>query len=213
MFFVIIPRWWRVGSGCHAVIRLFLRPHRRDQRSRLQLRPNRYRCADVGGIVELACFPVGHPDASVGSGHSGEITLVQSVPRRKLDEERHRRADEMGVRRFAVFPRIDVPLHDATRIVNVTAVETGTMVDVFANDREAADRGAMALAPAGDSGRSGPVFAAIQVRLLLAEIDNDRRLPGMPLRNVGGNQVADCVDRAATTESGGERQKKAESRE
>ena len=75
---------------------------------------------------------------------------MQSVSGRELDEERHRRANEMGVRRFAVLPGIYVALHHATRIVDVTAVEAGTMVDVFPDDREPSGWSAMTFSSAGD---------------------------------------------------------------
>ena len=84
-------------------------------------------------------------------GNAGQISLVQSVTGRELDEEWHRRADEMRMGRLAVLPAIDVSFHDAAGIVDVTAVETRAMIDVFPDHAEMPDRSAMAFATTGNA--------------------------------------------------------------
>src|SRR5438045_2909723 len=85
---------------------------RAEVRSR-SLRPNGHRRADVRRFVELTGFPVRHPDTTVRGGNTGQVTLMQPVTGRELDEERHRCPDETRMRRLAVLPDIDVPFHDA----------------------------------------------------------------------------------------------------
>src|SRR3954464_12730765 len=94
------------------------------------LRPNGHGRADVRRLVELAGFPVRHPDTTVRGGNTGQISLVQSVTGRELDEERHRRADKMRTARLIVFPAIDVRFHDAARIIHVVAVQARPVIDV-----------------------------------------------------------------------------------
>src|SRR5256714_9271941 len=104
----------------------------------------------------------------------------------------------MRTRRFAVFPAVDVGFHNPAGIIDVIAVETGAMIDVFPNNVEATDRGAVSFAAAGNARRSRAMFTAIQVGLLLANIDHDGGASGVPLRDVRRHEVADRVVGAAT---------------
>lgn len=76
------------------------------------LRLHRNRGADLDGIVELARFPIGHPDAAVRGRLARQVALVQAEAGSEFHEVRHRGADEMGVARPGVAPGIDIRLHD-----------------------------------------------------------------------------------------------------
>ena len=103
----------------------------------------------MDGRIKLAGFPVGHADAAVRSGFAREITLMQSVAGRKLDEIRHWGAHEMGMGRLPITPDVHVGLDD--NVVGagaVSAVNARAMIQVLPNDREMACWSAMPLTTA-----------------------------------------------------------------
>src|SRR4051812_2815935 len=109
----------------------------------------------------------------------------------------------MGVRWFGILPAVDIPFHHPAGIVDVTAVEARSMIDVFPDYGEMAQRSAVPLTSARDPRGPGAIFSPIQVRLLFAEIDDDGRLPGVALGNVRSDEIAHRVICAATAQSRG----------
>src|SRR5437868_2025620 len=85
------------------------------------------RRADMRGVEKLARFPIRQPNASVRRGNAGQITLVQLISRRELQEVRHRRAQKMGTGRLRTFPHIHVRPNDSAAVVHVITVEAGTV--------------------------------------------------------------------------------------
>src|SRR6266576_1757677 len=80
--------------------------------ARPSLRFYHHHGAEVGGVIELARFPIRHANASVCCRPPRQVALVQSVARREFEKVGHRAANEVRVRRFGVTPAIDVGLHD-----------------------------------------------------------------------------------------------------
>src|SRR5437870_1811513 len=117
----------------------------------------------MGGIVELARFPIRHPDAAVRRRHPWQIALVQPKARRKLEEERHRRADELGVSRLRSAPDILVGAVDVPRSVAIGTIDAGALIQVFADDAEMSYRRAMSLASIRNSGGRDQHPAAIEI--------------------------------------------------
>src|ERR1700674_329628 len=114
---------------------------RRMRKFFLSLRLHHHRRADMRGVEKLPRFPIGHPDASVRRGNTGQIALVQSISRRELEKVRHRRAYKFGMRRLRIFPHVHVWPDDPARlVVNIGAVEAGSMILVFADDAELTNR-------------------------------------------------------------------------
>src|SRR3984893_19533732 len=102
-------------------------------------------------VKKLPCFPIRHPDASVRRRNAGQIALVQSISGRELEKVRHRRAYKFRMRRLRIFPHIHVWPHDPARlVVDIGAVEAGSMILVLADDAEMANRGLVPLATARD---------------------------------------------------------------
>src|SRR5437588_12469033 len=108
-------------------------------------------CADMRGVEKLARFPIRHPNASVRRRNAGQIALVQSIPRRELQEVRHRRAQKMGMGRLRIFPHIHVWPNDSAGVVHVITVETGTVILVFADNTELTKRRSVPLTTARNS--------------------------------------------------------------
>ena len=139
---------------------------------------------DTGHVVKLARFPIGQPDASMGGRLARQITLVQSVTRGELQKVGHRSADEVRMRRAAVASAIDVGLNDSARGINVVAVETGAMIDIFAGDPKATDRSPVSLSTTRYPGRRDPVAPAIKIGFLRLQAHSDRRSAGVPIRHI-----------------------------
>jgi hypothetical protein len=144
----------------------------------------RDRRAEVCGLIELARFPVRQADAAVRGRHTRQVALVQPVPGRELDEEGHGCALEMGVRRFRILAAVDIAFHYPAGIVDIIAVETGAMVDVFPNYGEPPNRRAVPLPPARDARRRSAMLSPVEVSLLFAEIDDDGRFPRVAFGHV-----------------------------
>ena len=146
------------------------------------LRLYQYRCAEAGGVIKLARFPIRHSNASVRRRHPWQVALVQSVARRELEKVGHRRAHEVGMRRFGVTPRVDVGLHDSVRVVDVVTIETGAMILVLADHLKATNGSAISFATAGYARRRGSIPSAIKIGFLRPQAHDDRRPAGMTLR-------------------------------
>src|SRR2546423_8756183 len=106
----------------------------------------------------------------------------------------------MGVRRFTVCPAVVVCFHYPAGIVDVIAVETRSMIDVFPNHAEMPERRAMAFASARNARGGGAIFSTVKIGLLFTEIDDDRRAPGVAFGNMRRDEVSDGVVGAASTE-------------
>src|SRR5262245_43570995 len=113
-----------------------------------------------------------------------QVPLVQSVTGREFEKVGHRSADEVRMWRAAVAPAIDVGLHDSARGINVVAVETGAMVDVFAGDPEATGRSAISFSTARYPGGRDPVAPTIKISFLCPQAHGDRGPARMPIRHV-----------------------------
>lgn len=77
---------------------------------------------------------------------------MQPVARFELNEEGHRRPNEMRTRRPRVFSRIDIGLHHVAVVTDVVAIQTGAMLFVFADDSETTRGRVVTLAPSGNTG-------------------------------------------------------------
>ena len=108
-----------------------------------------HHCAKVSGVIELAGFPIRHPNASVGCRDPWQITLVQSVAGRELDEIRHRSANKVRMRRFGVEPAINIGFCDMAQIINVITINTGAMSFVLTDNLKSANRSAVSFPTTG----------------------------------------------------------------
>lgn len=136
------------------------------------------------GLIKLPCFPVRHANTPVRSRFARKITLMQPVARREFKEEGHRRTFEMSVWRLGMAPCVDVRHDNAALRINIIAVETGVMIDVLAQNTEAANRRPMSLPPARNTGGRNERFPSIKIGLLRMQAHHDRGAAGMPLRHV-----------------------------
>src|SRR5438128_5780594 len=93
------------------------------------------------------------------------------------------------MRRFGVAPSIDVGLHDATRIVNIVAIETGAMIFVLTNDLKTANRSAVTFTTTGYAGRRSSITTAVEIGFLLSQVHDDRCPTVMTLRQVRRDEV------------------------
>ena len=138
-----------------------------------------HQCANVCGVIKLARFPIRHPNASVGCGHSRQVTLVQSVSWGKLEKIGHRCAHEVRMRRFRVTPRIDVGLHDVARVINKVTIDTGPMIFVLTDNLKTTNRRAVSFTATRYPRRCSSLRSAIKIGFLRPQAHDDRR-PAVP---------------------------------
>lgn len=65
------------------------------------------------------------------------------------------------------------------------------MILIFPDNLKTSGRRPVSLAATGNPGRCCPVFRAVEIRFLFAEIDDDGSPAGMPFRHVRCDQVGD----------------------
>src|SRR5438876_11228909 len=132
---------------------------------------------------------------------------MQSVARREFEKVGHRGAHKVRMRRSAVTPAIDVGLHDPARVINVVTIETRAMIFVLTDDLKAANRSAVSFSATGYAGRRGSIPSAVEIGFLLPQAHDDRWPAGMPLWQVGRDQVGHGAAAAQCREGCGERAK------
>src|SRR5437016_4899881 len=128
---------------------------------------------------------------------------MQPVARREFEKVGHRSAHKVRMRRSAVTPAIDVGLHDPVRVINVVTIETRAMIFVLTDDLKAANRSAVSFSAARYAGRRGSIPSAVEIGFLLPQAHDDRWPAGMPLRQVGRDQVAHGAAAAQSREGCG----------
>ena len=106
------------------------------------------------------------------------------------------------MRRLRVAPRIHVRFHDMARVINIVAIDTGPMTFVLSSNLKAANRSAVSFTTTRDARRCGPVSAAIEIGFLRSQAHDDRRPPGMTLREVRCDDVSHCAAPAENHEGG-----------
>ena len=132
---------------------------------------------------------------------------MQSVAGRELEKVGHRGAHKVRMRRFGVAPSIDVGLHDATRIVNIVAIETGAMIFVLTDDLKTANRSAVSFPATGYAGRRSSITSAVEIGFLLLQVHDDRCPAGMTLRQVRCDEVVHSATAAHGHEHRAKRKK------
>ncbi len=123
--------------------------------------------------------------------HSGQIAGMETIARRKLDKEWHRRSDEMRAAWATGATAVDICFHDPAAAIDEVAVETRAVRFVFPDNTEAPERGAVSFATARDVGAGHDLFATVEVGLLVAQIDHYTRAAGVTIGHVRGDKIAD----------------------
>ena len=102
-----------------------------------------------------------------------------------------------------MLAHIDIRAHDSSIAIDIVAVNARAMIFVLKNDAEAPRRRAIPFASTRDARARGELLAAVEVGLLLAQIDDDGRRTGtMRRRDVRRHHIAHGAAAAERAESG-----------
>ncbi len=137
-----------------------------------------------------------------------QVAGVQTVARRKLDVERHRRAKKMRAAWPALPPHIHVWSNDSSGRVHVVPVKAGAVILIFADDPKPSRGCAVSLPAARDARRRDSVLASKEIDLLPAKLDHHPCLPGMLFRDVRRDEIVHGAARAQAEKSGGKEEGK-----
>ena len=102
----------------------------------------------------------------------------------------------MRMGRFRVTPGIDVSSHDPTGIINVVAVETGTMILVLTHYVKTTDWSAVSFASTGYPRGRGSIPSTVEIGFLRPQAHDDRGPAGMSLWYIRRDQVVDSATAA-----------------
>src|SRR5262249_20771649 len=106
----------------------------------------------------------------------------------------------MRMLRFGVTPRIHVGLHHSARIINIVTIDAGPIIFVLTDNLKATNGRAVSFATTRYPRRCTPIRSTIEIGFLGPQADDDRRPPGMCLREVRCDHVSHCATPAETHE-------------
>ena len=159
------------------------------RRARSTLVRDRDWCASGNGFEEILRHEFRHPNATMRSRITRQIAGMHAGTVCNAHVVRHRRALEVGAGRLRIFFNIDIRLHHIVVGIDVIAVSTGGVTDVFLEDRKMPDGRLQPFASGGELRHTDEQAVFIKISALLEEADFD----GGPAANTIAIPVGNAV--------------------
>lgn len=118
------------------------------------------------------------------------MARVQTIARLELHEEWHRRTAKTSAGRLAMLPYIHIGLHHVAAVVDVVAVDAGSMIAILPNHPESPSGRSVPFATRGNMGYSDFLAAFFENGFLLTQLHNNGSPAILKRGDVGGHHVA-----------------------
>src|SRR5260370_42523745 len=148
-------------------------PWHEARSARSTLVRDRHWCASGNRFEEILRHEFRHPNATMRSRITRQIAGMHPGTVRNAHVVRHRRALEVGAGRLRIFFNIDIRLHHVVVGIDVIAVSTGGVTDVFLEDRKMPDGRLQPFASGGELRHTDEQAVFIKISALLEEADFD----------------------------------------